>query len=106
MSTNNAFRDRVRQLETEVQQLLNAPNADGSTSSMSMTMIAACAAPIVIFLGLYAFSPSIVMEEEDGKQVRSTKKVLMWSTLITAIIWGAIYGYNTYKGGNGLIAGN
>lgn len=107
MSTPNAFRDRVKQLENEVQQLLNSSNGTGSESSMSTIMMISCAVPVVIFLGFYSFSPSIVMEEEDGKLVRSTKKLVLWTTLITAIIWGSIYGYNSYKGGaSSLIGGN
>lgn len=106
MSTPNAFRERVKQLEGEMQKLQETLNSDGSSSSLSVTMMISCAVPIVVFLGLYSFSPSIVMEEDNGKPVRSTKKVLMWSTLITILIWGGIYGYNSYKGGASALIGN
>ena len=98
MSSPNAFRDRVKQLEGEMHRLQKTLNNDGSESSLSFTTMISCAVPVLVLLGLYSFSPSIVMEDDNGKQVRSTKKLLMWSTVITIVILGGIYGYNAYKG--------
>lgn len=96
----DAFRDRVRQLEQELQQATATLNSE---SCMSMTMMISAAVPVVVFLGLYLAAPSVgfLSEDEGGEQKRSMKKVLMWTTLITAVVWGCIYGYNAYKGSNG-----
>jgi amino acid transporter len=102
MSTPNAYRDKVKQLESELQQAMSTVNTHNSESCLSMTMIIGCAVPIIVFLGFYVASPSIVTEEneETGKPERSLKKVLLWTTLITLIMWSCIYGYNAYKGGS------
>jgi len=103
LNTPNTYRDKVRQLESELQQAMGALDTHNSESCLSMTMIISCAVPIIVFLGLYAASPSIVTEEsEDGTPpTRSLKKVLLWTTAITLVVWGCIYGYNAYKGTSG-----
>ena len=104
MSTPD-FREKVKQLEKELQ---NATAALGSDSCISMNMIVAGIVPIVVFLGLYVTSPSFVTEEPEdassgSKPERSLKKVIMWTTAVTLVAWACIYGYSAYKGSSGTL---
>jgi hypothetical protein len=95
--SSSDFREKVKQLESE---LAKAQTSCAASSSISGTIILAVAAPIVAFLALYIIKPSFVEEEDNGKTERSLKKVLMWATAITLVVWGCIYGYSMYTGGN------
>ena len=98
----DAFRDKVRQLEQELQQATASINSE---SCMSMTMIISAVVPVVVFLGLYLAAPSVgfLSEEDTGEKKRSMKKVIMWTVGITLLAWGCIYGYNAYKGSGGTL---
>jgi hypothetical protein len=89
------YRDKVRQLEAELKRV--NMTADGETC-MSKSILIAIAAPILIFIALYVVSPSFVNSKYDGKEERSIFKVIMYTVLLSMLVWGGIYGYNLYMG--------
>lgn len=97
MSTSS-YRDKVNRLEQEINQISTSLL---SPTSFSTSTIVAVVAPAIIFIALYYVSPKFVTEEDDGKQETSTKKVILWTAILTAVTWVCIYGYNTYNSNAG-----
>ena len=91
------YREKVQQLSSELKK---AAASLGSEKCTPITTIIVIAVPIVIIVTLFVLSPSFVMEKIKGEDpVRSIKKLLMWSTGLTAISWGCIYAYTKYSAG-------
>lgn len=92
----STFRDKVQQLE---QELAKCNKTIESCGGLSNVAIGSIAAPIVIFLALYFLSPGFVKVKNGKKDVRSFKKVIIWSFLISTVAWASIYGYSQYSNG-------
>lgn len=93
----STFRDKVQQLEQELARCNKTIESSGGLSNIAIGSIVA---PIVIFLALYFLSPGFVKVKTGKKDVRSFKKVVVWTILISTIAWGSIYGYSQYSNGS------
>jgi hypothetical protein len=87
------YRDKVQKLTLE---LKNAQDVMASESYMSTSMIIAAITPIVVFLALYFIDFKYLQKEEGGVSVRDVKKIFLVTALISALVWGGIYGYTKY----------
>ena len=94
---SSGFRDKVAQLTAELDAAKKTLASENCTPTI---VIIGAVVPIVVFLGLYFGSPGFVMVEEEGKEVRSLKKVFMWLVIITLTVWGGLFGYHMYSGGD------
>lgn len=63
-------------------------------------LIAGVAAPFVVGLVLYFVQPSFVQKKEGGKYIRDKKKILMWTTIVTFVLWIAMYLFTYCSGYN------
>lgn len=79
----------IRKLQEEI---------DGYSSSQDSKkpLIIAIGTPIIIFLLLIIFKPSIVTKKSGNKYVRCGKKIFQWTLIFTVIIWILIYLYMYY----------
>jgi heme/copper-type cytochrome/quinol oxidase subunit 2 len=95
MSEKTSYREKIKQLEGELNKAQTALNTD---SFLSPTVIIAIIIPIVIGLVLYFMSPKWVMtkDEKTGKSTESYGKVALYTLIISAVLWGCLYGYTVY----------
>lgn len=49
--------------------------------------------PLVLFFVLYFFKPSFIMKEENGEEIRNTKRMFVTILLITLAAWILMYFY-------------
>jgi heme/copper-type cytochrome/quinol oxidase subunit 2 len=61
-------------------------------------LIVGAVVPIVVWLAL--FFSSFAQKKEGDKSVRDTKKVFIWTVIVTLVLWAAMYGYTWYRGAN------
>lgn len=75
----------------ELEQQLNEGPASTDKSGNSNIYIIGIIIPIVVWLFLYFWKPSIVRDKEGDHEPRNTTKVFFYTVLITALAWGALY---------------
>jgi hypothetical protein len=113
MSDGSPFRAKIDALERELQ---STQQTIGKKQTIPTGMIiAAVITPVVIFAGLYFAKPGIVMsssasndtEDDDGVEVldagdtaaavRSKPKLILWTVVLTTVVYGGMYGYHRYQ---------
>lgn len=87
------FREKINQLQKEINKLEANLVACSGTTQCKILMIVAGITPIIIFLTLYLASPGFVTNIVKKKTVLSIWKVSMWTSIITLVIWLMLYGY-------------
>lgn len=60
------------------------------------------AAPIVVWLAFYFVKPSFVQKQEaDGTYVRDNRKVVMYTFIVSLVVWACLYLWTYCKGYDG-----
>lgn len=94
-SKSAEYREKINQLQDELKKVQTTAEVG---RPYSMTTIAACATPLLIFILLFIATPFFVKEKnEDDEDVRSVKKVFIYTLVFTLVVWGGLYYYqNVY----------
>jgi hypothetical protein len=98
MSSKSAeFSRRVAQLQECLDK--ECGNAGTKSKCVPTMLITGAVVPIVLWALLYFIQPRFVQKhDEDGHSERDTKKVFMYTVILTALVWAAMYGYSVYRG--------
>jgi ABC-type glucose/galactose transport system permease subunit len=91
------FEEKYREMERVVDEVIRQNNPNVKSCVPKLTIFA-IAAPVLVFLLLYFFQPSIVKVKDGIKMVRSTKRVFLYTLGITLVIWALMYAYSYMKG--------
>jgi hypothetical protein len=92
------FREKTAQLSEEVETL--AKRLASKESCFPKSLIIAFVLPIIWWVILYWGQPWFIRRKENGREVRDTGKVFMWTILFTMISWLAMYLYFKFIGFN------
>lgn len=85
----------VRDLDAQVEKARGT--IKNKEKCIPYLMIISCIIPFVVFLVLYMLSPGFVQVEDNGKYVRSLKKVFYWTLIFSVILWIGLYLYSWCK---------
>lgn len=67
-------------------------------------LVVGVSAPVVIWLAFYFIKPSFVQKQEaDGTYSRDNKKVLLYTFIVSLVIWACLYLWSYYQGNSGSI---
>jgi len=92
MSKSATYEKKMTDLQAQIDKV--SKKASGSSSSNMILIAIGIAVPIVIGGILFFVQPKFVQSQsQGGKYVRSNTKVILWTTVMTLLIWAAIYGY-------------
>lgn len=81
-----SFTDQIQKLEQQF-------GSDGTKTCFPTHLIVGIVIPLLLFLILYFFKFSFVMKEENGEKVRNTKKIFIYTAVITLAAWALMYLY-------------
>jgi heme/copper-type cytochrome/quinol oxidase subunit 2 len=88
----STFKETLNRIDKEI---------ECQNSCISTLTIVAIAMPFIIWLLLFFIKPSFVKNELNE---RSTKKVVTWTVILTAISWAILFGYSYFTGNIGSLA--
>src|SRR5436305_15147437 len=88
-------KERLAILQAQLDAITN-----GTANCFPMASLWYILVPVIIFLILFFLRPGIVKKQENGKAVRSNKKVFGWTIVLTIIIWLLIFAYYKFRPGD------
>lgn len=92
MSNKNSYRDKIAALEREINDCTGGSYSTIGWGCLPTSVIIGIVSPFVIWILLYFISPGFVKKQDNnGDVVRDTKKVFIWSIILTLILWVLLY---------------
>ena len=94
------FTDKLAEMRNSVENIRNAigEKSPSVKSCIPVTMMVAIAVPFLLLILLYAIQPSFVQKKDGKKYVRSGGKVILWTIILTAVVWLGMYLFTFCKG--------
>ena len=89
------YEEKIDQLQKKITDL--SKKTEKGKCFSTMTICVAVVIPLFVWAILYFAQPSFVQTKDGIKYTRSNKKVLLWTTVLTLLIWTCIYAYTYYK---------
>lgn len=90
------FSQRVADLQARID---NASAKYAKSKCMPTALLIGLAVPIIVGLVLYIFKFKFVSKKDEaGDMVRDTKKIFIYTLVITAVAWAILYGVVQYYG--------
>ena len=94
-----SFSDKIAKLSAQTDALQK--EIMNKEKCVPTLIIVGVATPIIWFIVLYMLQPGFVQVKEGDKYVRSNRRVVNWTLILTILVWISLYLYtfcNGYKG--------
>jgi len=87
--------DRFQRAIAELQEKLDECNikVNRKDNGFSSLVVIGAIMPVLVFMILYLIQPRFVTTEQDGKKIRSKKKIFFWTVGATLLVWAGLYLY-------------
>lgn len=95
----STYRQKVAKLEQSIDQA--SQSVKSKERCFPTFVVAGAVFPLILAAVLFFWQPPIVQVKENGKMVRSNKKLFYWTLGITLVVWAGMYGYTWWSGRSG-----
>lgn len=101
MPGSDAYKKRISDIQHHIKKTTGEEVVCKPRRCISVNFIVGIIAVPIIFMILYFLQPGFCQKLEGDKFVRSMPKTILWTVIISAILWVMLYLLNYCNGWNG-----